>query len=215
MDGALVIVLVLAWALLLLPSALRSRRSSPRATVGGFEEAMAVLRNRPQGREVMVPQDAARIVGYEEGEALVADPHDEPSLGTVHVPARIDPVLARRRRVLARLAGGAVVTVLLALIAGGPLWTVATLSVLALAGYVVLLRRWKLQREQAREVVRMLATTERRHDAEIALTESRPEARAVGETPGTLGGWGDLQVATAPDQPWQQGAGVRIRRWED
>lgn len=206
MDGALVVVLVLAWAMLLLPSVLRSRRSSPHATVGGFENAMAVLRNRPQGREVMVPRDPERIVGRD-------DPRSAAPVAPSTVPpshARIDPVLARRRRSLARLGAAAGVSWVLAMIAGGLFWTVAVLTLGALGGYVALLRRWKLQREQAREVVRMLRTDQRRHEAEVVT----PVAHAVGEVPSTLGGWDGLQVATAPDQPWQQGTGVRIRRWD-
>ena len=207
MDGALVVVLVLAWALLLLPGALRSRRSSPHATVGGFEQAMSVLRNRPQGREVLVPRDPARIVGHPDdavGEHRAEIPSDDPST------ARIDPVLALRRRILTRLSVSTVVAVLLAVVVGGFLWSVAVVCLAGLGGYVALLRRWKLQREQAREVVRMLRTARRDHEA----AAEAPIAHAVGEVSQPLGGWDGLQVATAPNEPWRQGSGVRIRRWE-
>lgn len=207
MDGALVVVLVLAWALLLLPGALRSRRSSPHATVGGFEQAMAVLRNRPQGREVMVPKDPARIVGHIEGAREEAGP---PALREDGAPTRIDPVLALRRRILVRLCASTAAAMLLAVVAGGFLWSIAVVCVAALGGYVALLRRWKLQREQAREVVRTLRTDRRGPAIEI----DAPVAHAVGEVAPPLGGWGDLQVATAPNEPWRHGSGVRIRRWE-
>lgn len=211
MDGALVIVLVLAWALVLLPSALRSRRSSPQATVGGFEHAMAVLRNRPQGRELMVPHDAGRIVARDEAHEIGIVRTQRPATVAPAAGVRQDPLMAQRRRVLVRLSAGTVLTVLLALIVGGFLWTVAFLSVCALGGYVALLRRWKLQRDQAREVVRMLRTDQRLHEAE----ETAPVAHAVGEVPHAADGWGGLQVATAPDQAWESGTGVRIRRWDD
>lgn len=206
MDGALVVVLVLAWALLLLPSALRSRRSSPHATVGGFEQAMAVLRNRPQGREVMVPRDPARIVGQHDRPAEARSPAVPREEGT---STRIDPVLALRRRILLRLSVSTGIAVLLAVVAGGFLWSIAVVSIAALGGYVSLLRRWKLQRDQAREVVRMLRTA-----PEDEVPVAAPVAHAVGEVPPPLGGWGELQVATAPNEPWRQGSGVRIRRWE-
>lgn len=211
MDGALVVVLVLAWALVLLPSALRSRRSSPHATVGGFEHAMAVLRNRPQGRELMVPGDAARIVRREGDDTAIGLATRRPvQMVSPNVP-RSDPLLAQRRRILVRLGASTAAAVLLALMFGGFLWTLAFLSASAFGGYVALLRRWKLQRDEARAVVRMLRTSQRRHEAD----EAEPVAHAVGEVPHSLEGWGGLQVATAPDQPWERGTGVRIRRWDD
>ena len=65
LDEVLLAALVIGWAVVLLPSALRSRRSTdPMTTVGGFTRAMSVLRDRPQGREIMVPNQADRIVRY-------------------------------------------------------------------------------------------------------------------------------------------------------
>lgn len=229
MSQGLVVLLIVLWAIVLLPGALRSRRSSAQVTVGGFERAMDVLRNRPPGREVMVPIDAGRIVHRPGGAETVvsaaarADRLEvrEGDLAVVHrEPSARElerrETMARRRSLFARLLAGAGGALLVALVAGGALWwTLATLSVGAVAGYAALLRSWKLQRDQAAEVVRTIRTTDRRAEADRV-----PMAHAVGEGPllgghAAAGGSGDVQIATRPDDPWRPHSGVRIRRWGD
>lgn len=193
MNLALVLLLAFVWAAVLLPGALRSRRGNTHATVGGFAHAMDVLRQRPSGRELLVPADAGRIVGVEARAELWP--------GGSH---RIDPMLERRRRVFARLLGGTFTALALAVFTGsGPLWTLTVLLGGALGGYVALLRRWKRQRDQARRVVRELRRP--RRDDPRGVVDAPP--RAVGENP--------VQVATHPSEPWAASSGVRIRRWED
>jgi len=243
-DGAVVVVLVLVWTIVLLPGAVRSRRSSTQVTVGGFERAMDVLRTRPAGRELLVPGDAGRIVTterhagetpgpyearepYEERESYAREIHPssreyavydevavhEGDVAVVHGgptdrERRRRQVIAQRRQAFTQAAAAALGLIVLAVVLGGALlWTLATLATIGATGYTAMLRRWKLQRDEATAVVRTIRTTDRR-------TESVPSrmAHAVGETPM----FGDhLQVATRPDEPWQGSAGVRIRRWED
>lgn len=186
MNEALVL-LVLVWAVLLLPSAIRSRNASPHATVGGFERAMDVLRNSPTpradrgtGRPVMVPGDAGRIVA---GQA-----HH----GVTPTPVRSeDPVMARRRSWFVRLLtlnGG---LFLIALVGSGWLWWPFVLSVVVTAGYVAVLRHLKLQADQARAVVRSLD----------AARDPEPAA-----APTVMVGAGAQEAA---------GSGtVRLRRWD-
>lgn len=182
MNEALVL-LVLLWAALLVPSALRSRTGSPHATVGGFERAMDVLKSSPHatshgdGRRLLVPGDAGRLVDHAGIEAAEdAKPY-----------RREDPRIEARRVWFLRLLVGAVVAIGLAIAFGGLLWAVAILSLGATTAYVVLLRRWKLQADQVRSVVRRLEahTNDREPDHD-------PVGAAVGAEPGS----------------------VRLRRWD-
>ncbi len=199
MNEALVL-LVLIWAALLVPSALRSRKSSPHATVGGFERAMDVLRTAPgrrgSSRELLVPSDAGRIVGRELSHDPVGTAADSsPPYADEHVarssrlqPHREDPMIARRRTRFVRLMAGTGATLLLALLIGGVLWVAFLLTAAAAAGYTVLLRRLKLQRDEARRVV-----------ADLHLPQEparEPVSAAVG------------------DEGWSS-SGVRLRRWGD
>jgi hypothetical protein len=191
-NEALVVMLALLWAIVLLPGALRSRRANTMATVGGFERAMDVLRRQPDGRYLMVPADAGRIVGGEDQ--------------APHVPTRArreDPLVERRRLLFGRMlvADGALLVA--AVFVGGFAWTLWTLAVLTTLGYAALLRHLKLRRDQVRDVVREL-----RGDAVIDLRDEERVPVAVGAEPG-------VQVVSRPDEPWQPMAGVRIRRWED
>jgi hypothetical protein len=205
-DGALVVVLVLLWAVVLLPSAIRSRRTSAHVTVGGFERAMDVLRNRPPGRELLVPRDAGRIVeSYGSGVATAAPSGEQPRRDVSPRAEHRRYVLARRRQLFSRMLGATAVLFALAVIVQGAAWTLALLSFGVTVAYAAVLRRWKLQRDEAAEVVRTIRTTDRREAADRAQL-----AHAVGETPT----FGELQVATRPDDPWQPRAGVRIRRWD-
>ena len=208
MNEALIVILVFLWAVALLPSVLRNTRSNTHATVGGFERAMDVLKQRPDGRYLMVPEDASRLVG---SELRGAD------------SSRPDPTLERRRKLFVRLVGLTGASLLFAFIVGGPLWIIASLSVLGLGGYASVLRKWKLQREQAREVVRHLPPLE---DIQTDLPERRvaggetvfgeQPVRAAHVGPGDPSFTpGSVQVARHPDDPWAPHAGVRIRRWDD
>lgn len=179
MNEAL-ILLVLLWAALLVPSALRSRTGSPHVTVGGFERAMDVLRSSPKGsekgngRQLLVPGDAGRIVDHD-GIAAAEEPRPY---------RREDPRIEARRAWFLRALVGTVATVALAAVFGGLLWVVAVLSAAATGGYVTLLRRWKVQADQARSVVRRLEA------------DARPRRETVGAAVGDHAG------------------SVRLRRWD-
>lgn len=189
MNEAIVLLLLL-WAVLLLPGALRSRNSSPHATVGGFSRAMDVLRTKPgQGRELMVPGDAGRIVAQgRPGDT--AEPPDRGNATATYAPRGEDPVVARRRTWFLRLLAGSAGSVLLVIAFGGWLWLPFTMLVLVTGGYVALLRRLKLQQDQARQVVRDLALR-------------RPEEPRVEEQSAPADGTSGLAVGT-----------VRLRRWD-
>lgn len=194
MNEAL-LLLVLGWAALVVPRAVRSRNASPHATVGGFERAMDVLRSDARGssgsRRVFVPGDAGRIVERESATSSRVEP--------VRVRSE-DPVVARRRSWFVRTVAATVVTLLLALIGGGGwLWLPFLISAPLTGGYVAVLRHLKLQRDEARRVVRELelhrgpATTV---DQDLAVGA---ESGAAGREPA---GWGYSST-------------VRLRRWDD
>ncbi|WP_052665739.1 hypothetical protein [Nitriliruptor alkaliphilus] len=173
MNEALVL-LVLLWAALLVPSALRSRNGSPHATVGGFERAMDVLKTPTQrsgSRALLVPGDAGRIVDHV-GIAPVEEPRPV---------RREDPRVMARRTWFLRLVAGTGVSVALAVVFGGALWAIAVLSLSATGTYVALLRRWKLQADQVRSVVRRL-------EADQAPRQV-PVGAAVGESSVRLRRW--------------------------
>lgn len=198
MNEALVLMLALLWAVVLLPGALRSRRSSAHATVGGFHEAMAVLKKTPDGRSLMVPDDAGRIV-HRSAPGESADPRS--SATTSH---RADRRIVRRRVVFTRLLATVAATFLLAVVLGGFAWTLFTLSLLTCGGYAALLRHLKIRQDQVREVVREIRGEDR--------TSSLPGAERL---PMAVGASAGSPVATRPDDPWQPMSGVRIRRWDD
>jgi hypothetical protein len=179
------VLLVLLWAVLLVPGALRSRNSSPHATVGGFERAMDVLRNegrgpgaaRGGGRELLVPRDAGRIVRREV----------DGTVRTVRIRHE-DPLVAQRRSWFLRAVVGTGVAFVLALAVGGWMWLPFLLTALGTGGYTALLRHLKVQRDEARRVVRELDLR--------PVEEAVPQPVAVGS---------DL---------FADSHGVRLRRWD-
>jgi hypothetical protein len=207
-NEALLLLLILGWAAVLLPSAIRSRRKSTLASVGGFERAMDVLRNRPDGRQVMVPRDADRanqIVLGREGQVA---PTAARAVGPAHrLPSRQSALLERRRQLFLRLLAADGLLLVLAAVFGGIFWTMFLLGAGVLGGYATLLRHYKVERDQARQVVRTIDIRE--------LDEPTPAERelmAVGaERYGER--YEGLQVAKRPDEPWEPQSSVRIRRW--
>lgn len=201
LDEAILAALLIGWAAVLLPSALRSRRETdPLVTVGGFTQAMAVLRGRPDGREIMVPGQAERIVG----QVPSASGRAGPTLGRRPGTSRRSGLLARRRALFMRLLAATLGTLVLALVVGGLLWPVFVTTALALAVYVGMLRHFKLEADQARAVVRTIDLTA--HERDVAWPRTDAQPMAVGAE--------SVQVATHPDQPWAPQSSVRIRRWD-
>ena len=202
MDEVLLAALLIGWAAVLLPSALRARRETdPLVTVGGFTQAMAVLRGRPDGREIMVPGQAERIVGH--GNASRGADRQAPRRPG---SARRSTLLARRRAVFLRLLAATAGTFLLALVVGGLLWPMFVTTTLALGGYVAMLRHFKLEADQARAVVRTIDLTGYDVVEPDDDWDQLREPVAVGAE--------RFQVATRPDTPWQPQSSVRIRRWD-
>lgn len=155
MNGALVFLLALLWALVILPGALRSRRSSPTSSVGTFERAMDVLARREsngyggEGRVVYVPNDAVRISGDR--------------------AIRQQEIRARRRRTFMRLLVLTATSMVVAVVGGGQWWLMFLSTGALLTGYVVLLLRWKSQAEQAAAVARDLPGAARARAAAAPL----------------------------------------------
>lgn len=195
MTDALVL-LVLVWAVLLLPGAVRSRRTSPHVTVGGFERAMDVLRTEARGaggRELLVPRDASRIVdhapvGPNSTRSHTMPTHTQPT-NTRSTRTPEDPIVARRRTNFIRALIATAVTLVLAVVVGGWLWVPFTLVAVGTAGYVAILRHLKLQRDEAKRVVR-----------EIDLTHEE-----VGAGPRVAVGGGAEELPHGS---------VRLRRWD-
>lgn len=178
------VLLGLVWAALFLPGAVRAHNTSPHVTVGGFERAMNVLRSdgsrRGGGRRLMVPDDPARIVAR--------PAHD---LGPApRERSAEDPVIARRRLWFVRALLASVLTLGFALLLQGAAWLLFLGTVAATAGYVVVLRRLKQQRDEARAVVEQLDLRE----------QPLPEAG---------------QVAVGGEEAWVGSGSVRLRRWDD
>jgi hypothetical protein len=197
LDEALLAALLIGWAAVLLPSALRSRRESdPLVTVGGFTQAMAVLSRRPDGREIMVPGQAERIVGHGPTGRTAGAPSPR--------PGRRSELMARRRAMFVRLLGATGVTFLAALVVGGLLWPLFVTTAVALGTYVAMLRHYKLEADQARDVVRTI---------DLAAAEAAYEDEPWQREPVAVGAEG-FPVASRHDEPWAPQSSVRIRRWD-
>ncbi len=186
MTDALVL-LVLVWAVLLLPGAVRSRRTSPHATVGGFERAMDVLRTEARGsggRELLVPRDAGRIVDHA--------PVGPSSMRSYTMPTQLqeDPIIVQRRTRFVRALIATAVTLVLGIVIGGWLWAAFAITAAGTGCYAAVLRHLKLQRDEAKRVVR-----------EIDLTREE-----IAEAP-------RVAVGSGGEEPVH--GSVRLRRWDE
>lgn len=172
MDQALIVLLVVLWAVVLLPGALRARRRSTMSTVTGFGKAMDVLRPSARGgRQVLVIDDAERISGPIPLVEQVTD----------SATRRMREVNARRRRNLLGLSGAAGFSFLLAVVVGGSWWAMWLVLMAGMAAYVAWLRNLHIQRMQADEVVAELADLREAREQARQPDEDRYVFHAVGD----------------------------------
>ncbi len=200
MNGALVFLLALLWALVILPGALRSRRTSPASSVGTFERAMDILARRESngyggdGRYVYVPNDAVRISGDR--------------------AIRQQEIMTRRRRTFIRLLVLTLASMVISVAGGGQWWFMFVATVALLSGYVALLLRWKSQAEQAAAVARHLPG-----DAKVAMPATPLHARAEAVPdrellPVGAGIVSGIEADLGQDVGWDSRPSARIHRWE-
>ena len=186
------LLLVLVWAVMVVPTALRSRERSPHATVGGFERAMNVLRGEPGGRVVDADGRPIDVVGPV-------------------VRSRLDPrtrrLMERRRARFTRLVLVTLAAAAAAAAIGGASWSVPAVALGLTSAYAVVLRRAKVQRVEARRRVAALsdAREDRRGDLGAPGREERTSARAVASA---------ASSAASPGGDWTPGQTVRLRRWD-
>lgn len=219
MNGALVVLLALFWALVVLPSALRSRRSSPVSSVGTFERAMGVLARNEAGPNRRGPR-GARVANRSNARATTRDsrvvyvPRD-PSRVVADWSGRREQMLARRRRMFVRLLGAVSIALVVGLVLGGRWWLGVPVTGLALVAYVTLLLRWKAQTDRAAQVVRALPDVNRAREVAHSQTGRPRQSGTVRVDP--------LYARPKPAQrnrerpPRREGpvrAGVRVGRWE-
>ena len=205
MNGALVVILALLWALVLVPGAIRSRRSSPTSSVGTFERAMDVLARRDQpGRVLYVPGDAGAIVGDR----------------TLRRRAQLDD----RRRRFTRMVAATLIGLPIAIVGEGRWWFVFFVPAVALGVYIALLLRWKAQAEQAATVVRTLPLAHAPAREIVLEPDSlfgdEDEDDEADEIPGLLAVGSNVRIASSPSafrqtDSWPTSTAVRVRRWED
>jgi hypothetical protein len=191
------VLLGLAWATMLVPAAVRARNGSPQVTIEGFERAMDVLRSETRsgggrsavpGRRVLVPRDAERIVER---------PVETRPVTRVRRSPRGDGRMAVRRAWFERLLALLVLSLAVAVFVGGWAWVGVGLVAVVTVSYAVLLRRLKLQRDQARRVLRSL-----RSETPTAVLDAEP---GIADPAPTF----DAAADGAAD------AAGRRRRWDD
>jgi hypothetical protein len=134
---ALMMLLALLWSVVLLPSAMRSRRRSLHQSMGGFSKTMHALAGDhtwPEARPILVPGNAARIVVPQSANERARD---------------------RRRQMLVALASLSGLATVLAGVASGPFVPLAVAFVAGLVVYIRALRTLAVRDRHARELVRL------------------------------------------------------------
>lgn len=215
-ELTVILLLIAAWVVVLAPSVVRSRSKSAHSTVGGFEESMQALRRHSDGRELLVPGRPDRIV------------HAHARDGVAVPVRRPDPIRDRRRVMFSRLVLATVVTAVVGIAFGGLLWLPFVVAALATGGYTALLRQFKVQQLQSREVVRHLEVVPP-YEADLHTSDPygyeydgddagynagpyedmhwrEPVAVGAGIAPGP-------SAPAAADDAWHPQAGIRVRRF--
>lgn len=136
------IILAAAWAAVLLPPRLQSRRlTRPSASVVDFRQQLAVLQRA--------------------GDPFAAGPSGRRPLPRPNGMTRLEAT-RRRRDVFLTLLAASALTLLLALVAGGAVWLLHLTVDALLLGFTALLMERQQRRLEAQAKVRRLPTERRR-----------------------------------------------------
>lgn len=129
-------------------------------------------------------------------------PGDDARVVAVAPPDGEDPLMVRRRATFTRMVTMVGALFVAAVFLRGILWWLFLGAVAVIAGYAVVLRRYKVQRDEARIVVRELQVEG------LAPRRRRTEPLAVGGE--------DFFPPTEPPDagPKQTASSVRVRRWD-
>ncbi|MFA5786687.1 MAG: hypothetical protein WDA71_06880 [Actinomycetota bacterium] len=145
MSLVLLLLLVAAWASVIIPAMTRARREgSPLSTIGSFERAMGVLSSTRgdelvAGRWVLVPRDPQ---AFAQGRARAR-------------------VLKRRRKTLERLGALTLACLVLSLVTHFWIaWIAFIFFGASLGGYIALLVSWQRRRAERERVVRHMPYAE-------------------------------------------------------
>jgi hypothetical protein len=149
-------LLALAWIAVFLPAAVRARQTAPLSTAERFKRRMSLIAPRGGvGRWIVVPESHDRLAAtsFRRGQRT-------------------------RRRILSGLAVASVLTLIVAVFAGGGTWEVHLAVDASLALYVALLLEAKRRREEQVSKLRTLAS---RRPARPKLTFEEPVRASGGQ----------------------------------
>jgi hypothetical protein len=166
---ALLVFCLIAWGFVLVPPAVRllSGVIRPSDSIGSFRNKMAVLAGSTPSGYLRGPSPAPvpRRIAIEttspvvrEHQVLDLAAHRRAHPNRVEI-ARRRAAKQRRRNIFTGLLASVPATFVLAVIVGGPLWLVFSLSMAAFGGYTALL--WQMQQtalERSRKVAFLPAT---------------------------------------------------------
>lgn len=156
---ALLVFCLVAWGFVLVPPAVRllSGVIRPSDSIGSFRTKMAVLAGSTPGSYLQEPAPQTPDRAHQ---VLDLAAHRRSRPNPVDV-ARRRAAKARRRNIFTGLLASVPVTFLLAVVAGGPVWMLFALSMLAFGGYTALL--WQMQQValERRHKVAVLPSTVR------------------------------------------------------
>lgn len=161
------LILVVIWAVVLIPPWLQSRRESrPGDSIATFRQQLNVLERTAPGQHIPGQYGVgATVVGF-----AARRPSTRPGPARTRVePLRRSDVRRRRREVFLTLLGAVGLTFVSALLVGGPVWALHLATVMLLAGYVGMLVRLQQQAAERRAKVRYMPRAQGIRPAEGTL----------------------------------------------
>ena len=164
---------LIAWGFVLIPPAVRllSGVIRPSDSIGNFRNKMAVLAGSTPNSYLQGPAAEPAPTVVRSSQVLDFSAHRQSHVNRAEA-ARRRAACARRRHIFTGLLVSVPVTLLFALVLGGPAWMLFGLSVVAFGGYTALLVQMKQNQAERRRKVAVLPSTV--HPMASASAEVRP-----------------------------------------